>query len=397
MISAIDMFCGGGGFTEGIESSGLVSVKFAVNHWPRAVETYKLNHPHTQLLCQGVEAIDPRQFSDSNIKLIVASPECTNFTCAKGGKPYNAQSRATAWEVVRFAEHIRPDWIFVENVKEFLGWGPLDDAGRPIKEKQGIVFSAWLQALNALGYKVEYNILKAANYGAATTRERLFIIATRKGKIRWPETTHEKENWKSSSSIIDWNLECPSVWDRSKPLSENTMRRIRIGIEKFWPEPFVVILKGCSTVRSITNPLPTMTTQGNLYLANPFLVKLYGTATVKSIDVPLDTITAGGNKFGLLQPFFVQYNGTSNAVETRIPLPTITTKDHFGLVSPKIDKIEKGWLLDLGFRMLQPEELLAASGFRSDFTVTGTKAEKVKQIGNAVPPPFAKALAEANL
>lgn len=428
---ALDLFCGAGGLSIGAEMSGHVKVVVAINHWTQAIETHATNLPGIHHVCASASAVDPRSFLNMGINWLIASPECTNHCNAKGGKPYDEQSRASAWEVIRYADILRPEWIVVENVHEFQKWGMLDKNNMRIKQKEGEIFFAWLQSIRSMGYKVEFGELTASNYGAATTRTRLFIIATRtRRKIRWPEPTVTQANWKPASEIIDWSLDCPSIFDRKKPLVESTMRRIRIGIERFWGEPFITILKGASTVRGIDKPIPTVTTQPHLYLAKPFLVKLYGTGTVKSTTIPLDTITAGGNKFGLVKPFIVKYHGggkerahgiheplrtidTSNRFglvqpffikyygrggETPAdqPLHTITTKERFALVNPALIDKEGLYMLDIGLRMLQPNELKAATGFPDDYVITGTKGDQVKQIGNAVCPDVMRAIVEAN-
>ena len=183
--------------------------------------------------------------------------------------------------------------------------------------------------------------------------------------------------WRAAAEIIDWSIPCQLISERAKPLADATLRRIEYGIREFWgdyAEPFIAKLYGTSKAESIENPVSTISCSGAHHmLIQPFLARYNG----------------GDNRTKqehcLVQPFIIEYYGTGGAHSVRIPLPTITTKDRFA-VCGVTDGIE------LGFRMLQPKELAAATGFPSDYKFTGTKSEVVKQIGNAVPPNFAKAM-----
>lgn len=369
-INIVDMFCGGGG-----ESTGLIEAAHdynfdvnmsAINHWERAIETHAKNYPFAEHRCENVQHIEPHTLAASkNTDLMWASPGCQHFSVARGGKPRSEDMRSPAWEVLRFAEELRPKRIIIENVPEFRTWGPLDTEGKIIKECKGKTFAAFISGLRSLNYIVDYQVLCAADYGAATSRRRLFIQAVRKdcGKcILWPEPTNTKggnlllSDWKPASEIIDWFLPCQIISQRKKPLAVATMRRIEYGIREFWGEAAV-----------------------------PFIARLYGQSTAESIKKPLSIICTK-QEHCLVQPMLVQYYGTGHAVPLKNPVPTLTTKDRYALVGTD----EKG--IELGFRMLQPHELAAATGFPKDYVFTGTKVDVVKQIGNAVPPNFAKAL-----
>lgn len=375
-LNIIDMFCGGGG-----ESTGLIAAAHdygfdinmsAINHWERAIETHAANYPFAEHRVEDVQTINPETLKASvNTDLLWASPACTHHSVARGGKPRNEQMRAPAWDVLRFAEILHPKRIIIENVPEFQNWGPLTPDGKPIVEKKGQTFNMFIKCLQSLNYTVSYRVLCAADYGAPTSRRRLFIQAVRKDcgkKIIWPRPTNVKDGdlflpkWRTASEIVDWSIPCQLIKDRKKPLADATLRRIEYGIREFWGD-----------------------------YAEPFIAKLYGNSTAERLDVPLSTISCSGAHHMLIQPvsnikpFITEYYGNGGAHPINIPLPTITTKDRFA-VCGVTDGIE------LGFRMLQPNELAAATGFPSDYKFTGTKVEVVKQIGNAVPPNFAKAL-----
>ncbi|MBO7639391.1 MAG: DNA cytosine methyltransferase [Treponema sp.] len=404
-LNIIDMFCGGGG-----ESTGLISAAHeydfdvnisAINHWKRAIETHAANYPFAEHLTENVEKINPEELKAGvNTDLLWASPGCQHFSVARGGKPKNEQLRAPAWEVLRFIETIHPKRVIIENVPEFQSWGPLTPDGKVIQAEKGKTFKVFIRALQSLNYIVSYRVLCAADYGAPTSRRRLFIQAVRKDcgkKIIWPKQTHIKDGdmflpkWRAASEIIDWSIPCQLIKDRKKPLANATLKRIEYGIREFWgdyAEPFIAKLYGNSNAESINNPLSTISCSGAHHMLIQPSVTAIGQTSAKNrsrtLDKPLSTICTK-QEHCLVQPFITEYYGNGGVHPIGIPLPTITTKDRFA-VCGTTDGIE------LGFRMLQPKELAAATGFPADYKFTGTKVEVVKQIGNAVPPNFAKAL-----
>lgn len=405
-INVIDMFCGGGGESTGIfeaakEYDFNINMS-AINHWERAIETHSANYPSAEHRCENVQHIEPNTLMASkNTDLLWASPGCQHFSTARGAKPRSESMRSPAWEVLRFAEELRPKRIIIENVPEFRTWGPLDENGKIIKECKGNTFNAFISGLKSLNYIVDYQVLCAADYGAATSRRRLFIQAVRKDcakKIIWPEKTNINggdltlPNWHTASEIIDWSIPCKLISERKKPLAAATMRRIEYGIREFWGEeavPFIARLYGNSTAESISKPLSTISCSGAHHmLIQPFITAIGQTSAKqrnRKLTEPLSTICTK-QEHCLVKPMLVQYYGNGHAVPLSDPIPTLTTKDRYALVNPKLANYE------LGFRMLQPNELAAATGFPSDYKFTGTKVEVVKQIGNAVPPNFAKAI-----
>ena len=430
MKQAADLFCGAGGTTTGLlraaGNAGMPISMLAINHWNLAIESHLKNHPDVRHMCESLDGVDPRKVvPGGKLDILAASPECTNHSIARGGMPCSDQSRASAWHVPRWAEAVRPEYIVIENVKEFRDWGPLTKKGRPDKRKKGQTFQAFLSAVESLGYRVDHRLLNAADYGDATTRTRLFIQAWRSGKPSWPEATHEGK-WKPAKDVIDWDIEGGSVFGRKRPLSPNTMRRIMAGLKKYSGMSFTFPVSHSTgdRVRSTNEPILTITTakRGELALARPYLVELRGTKaaqldkSARSIDEPLTTITTSGahhalceafvigqqscaaprsvtdpmptiatsGAIALAQPFLTKFYGTGGARPVTEPLDTITTKDRFGLCLPTVQIDGEDYLLDIKFRMLQPHELSAAMGFPADYAFAGNRGDQVKQIGNAV-------------
>lgn len=345
-----DLFCGAGGFTTGAEQSGFARGAVAINHWRPAVSTHRQNHPHVRHICASIDHVDPKDFTNEGINLLLASPECVGHSNARGSKPINDQRRATAWCVPRWAEALRPDWIVVENVCEFKDWSPLGKNDRPLKSRKGEIFQAWLQAIRAHNYHVEARKLEARDFGAASARERLFVIA-RRGRstkpIPWPAPTHDKENWTPAYSIIDWSLPTQSIFARPKALCANTIARIEYGIRKFcrpdYIEPFLVYLRGTADVRNLRDPLPTVTGSGNHFgLAVPFIVQYHngpdGANRTYSVGGPLPTIDTQP-RYAVAMPFVVPNFGerdgqTPRSHDPREPLPTVTPRGAGNLCVP---------------------------------------------------------------
>jgi DNA (cytosine-5)-methyltransferase 1 len=408
MIQAADLFCGAGGTSTGLaQAAALVGRPvdlLAVNHWPTAVETHQKNHPWARHMCESLESVKPRDVvPGERLNLLVASPECTHHSNARGGTPMSDQSRASAWHVLRWANDLYIKNVLVENVREFANWGPLGATRRPLASKRGETFYSWLKALESLGYSVDYRVLNAADYGGATTRERLFVQARRGKRIVWPEPTHRPPGpemqrelfecgvkpWRAAREIIDWSLRGESIFRRRKPLAAATMARIAAGLRRFGVEPFIVPQFGDSTPRSIDRPLGTVTTTSRgIGLCEPFIMPLnHGKNDNRaySMDRPLPTVTST-DAWSMVEPFLVKYNGTGGANPVSEPIDTITAKDRFGLVECD------GYLLDIRFRMLQWHELAAAMGFPPEYWFAGNREQKVKQIGNSVEVNQARAL-----
>lgn len=392
----VDLFAGGGGASDGIEIALGRPVTLAVNHSRTAIECHQRNHPHTHHEIADVWEVDPVDACAGRpVALLWASPSCTHYSRAKGGQnPKSAEIRSLPWVVVRWARAVRPRMIFMENVPEFLEWGPLDEHGHPIKPKRGRSFRIWLGKLKAAGYAVEWRQLVAADYGAPTTRKRVYLIARRDGRpIVWPEPTHAKDPslwcspWRTAAECIDWSLATRSIFDRKKPLAEKTLRRIAAGIVRYVlrsAKPFVVSLThhGGDRVRSVDAPLPTVTTanRGEFALVAPTIVKYHGgvdrsphrgqsvgdplrtvdtenrfalvaPTLVQSgygeregqkpraldIEQPLGTVVAGGEKHALCAALLTKHFGGVVGTEIRQPVGAITAKDHHAVTTAALD------------------------------------------------------------
>lgn len=240
-LVAVDLFCGGGGFSTGLalacEDLQRDVRLIAVNHDTDAIETHRRNHPWAEQHNAKVEELHPPDvIGDDDVDLLVAGPECTHFSSARGGKPVNEQRRASPWHVVDWVQKTRPDALLVENVPELKSWGPIDEDGQPTRN--GETFEAWIDALCSLGYSMDWDVLNAADYGDATSRRRLFVVGRRGQRAAHPEPTHDREGsdgrdeWRSAAEIIDWSDRGDSIWMRSRPLSNNTMQRIAEGIRQ---------------------------------------------------------------------------------------------------------------------------------------------------------------------
>jgi DNA (cytosine-5)-methyltransferase 1 len=362
IIRAADLFCGAGGTSAGLvracERLGRGIDLLAINHWEVAIETHSRNHPQVRHLCENLDSVNPRKVVPSGyLDLLVASPECTHHSIARGGKPMSDQSRASAWHVLRWAEALYIDNILVENVREFRDWRPLRKDGHPDgRYRKGHTYRAWLGALEGLGYRVEERLLRSADYGDPTTRQRLFVMARRgRRRIAWPESSHAQQanglpGWRPAREIIDWATPGESIFTRKRPLAPNTIARIAAGLKKFGgdaAEPFLVMLYGTGLARSVDRPLPTVTAQGqHIGLCEPFLVNYHGSHKGKSdgdrrvcpVNEPLPTQDTA-NRFGLCEPFIVPQFGEREGQEPRThsvddPLPTVTGHGAGALVQP---------------------------------------------------------------
>lgn len=406
-IVAADLFCGAGGtstgMAEAVRAAGLRLELTAVNHWDVAVATHTANHPEQRHFCASLDALNPHHlFPAGKLDLLWASPECTHHSRARGGRPRQDQSRATAWCVVRWAEALRPKVVLIENVPEFLEWGPLTKLGKPDKRKRGALFRAWVSSMQAAGYRVEHRLLCAADYGDPTSRTRLFVQASR-GEIRWPEPTHGKSaqvRWRAAREVIDWSVQGTSIFSRRRPLAANTMKRIMKGVRKYGGAPFVVAWDHQSSagIWSQDEPLSTVTTKARhgvvQPVVEPFVLGQQSKSAPRSVDEPLPTIATTGG-ISLIDAFLVPYYGTSGAASVDAPLPTVTCLPRFGLAQPSVTVDGEKYLLDIRFRMLQPGELAQAQGFPADYVFTGNKKAVCRQIGNAVPCGLSRALVSA--
>lgn len=430
----IDCFCGGGGATEGIEQALGRPVDIGVNHDKEAIRLHMVNHPETLHLTEDIFTVDLEKYvAGRHVALMWASPDCTQFSKAKGGKPREHGIRILPWAVHMHASKIKPDVVIMENVEEIQQWGALDENGRPITEEKGKEYQRFMKAMEDLGYKHESWELVAADYGAPTTRKRWYAVFRMDNEpIVKPEETHSKtgdlfrKKWVPVSTCLDFEDIGKSIFDRKKPLAENTQKRIAKGIEKFIvnnPHPFIVKTdneKICTPYliqyhsetakhecrgQTVQQPIQTLDTSNRYGLCSAFITKFYKTGVGQELSEPLHTITTSPGHFGLISTFLTKYYGAGeNTISIDDPLPTITVLDRFGMVNVLIEiNNEKYVITDIFLRMLKPEELKLAQGFPNkyilDHDIDGKKIsrkEQVAKIGNSVVPAMAKAIVHAN-
>lgn len=381
----VDSFAGGGGASTGIEMAIGRSVDIAINHDPAAIAMHRVNHPSTEHYCESVWDVDPREATKGRpVGLCWLSPDCKHFSKAKGGKPVEKSIRGLAWIAVRWAATVQPRVIILENVEEFKTWGPLLKDGRPDPKQKGREFNCFVNALKRQGYEVDWKELRACDYGAPTIRKRLFLIARRDGEpIVWPEPTHADPKsptvlkgrlkpWRTAAEIIDWSLPCPSIFERKRPLAENTMRRIARGIVKFViqdPNPFIIKVNHHGEEfrgQKLDEPLQTITAKNGWGIVAPFLAQ-YHTETQhhevrgQSVREPILTLDTS-NRYSLVTAFMAKhyggnYSGAGTAMDE--PLHTITTTDHNALVTSHLIQM---YSTNIGRRVDEPLATVTAGG-----------------------------------
>lgn len=428
----VDNFAGGGGASTGIAQGLGREVDIAINHDPEAIALHAANHPGTTHYIESVFKIDPEAITGNRpVGLAWFSPDCRHFSKAKGGKPSSPRVRGLAWVVVRWARRVQPRVLMLENVEEFQDWGPLTEEGAPDPVKRGMTFRLWVNQLRGAGYAIEWRILRACDYGAPTSRRRLFIIGRRDGlPIVWPKPTHGPgtgQPYRTAAECIDWTIPVPSIFGRDRPLADNTLRRIAEGIRRYVVEcndPYIVRIgqtgRGGANVKPIDAPLTTVTTKAEHCLVVPTLIQTgYGerpgqAPRVPGLHKPLGTAVAGGQKHALVAAFLTQNNTGMVGHDCREPLSTIVGKGStqspiaitLGPVEDRSEEVRAflikfyssggQWqgvdepmhtiptkdrlglvtvrgreycIADIGLRMLTPRELYRAQGFPEDYQI----------------------------
>ncbi|MBF0169076.1 MAG: DNA cytosine methyltransferase [Alphaproteobacteria bacterium] len=353
----VDSFAGGGGASTGIFMALGRHPDVAINHDEQAVAMHTVNHPETEHFCQNVWQVNPSDVAQRGpIGLAWFSPDCKHFSKAKGGKPVEKRVRDLAWIVVAYAKlpaHLRPRVILLENVEEFITWGPLDENDKPCPKRKGDTFLRWVGELKRHGYKVHWRELRACDYGAPTIRKRLFLIARCDGLYPvWPEPTHGKPDspevqsgklkpWRTAADIIDWSIPCPSIFLTKeearalrikRPLEEATMRRIFRGLKRYVidnPRPFIVPVthQGGDRCHDSAQPLRTITTakRGEMALVLPHLMTMRNAGKpFNEADKPTHTVTAGGAGLALVEAFITKFRNGSVGHAADEPLHTVT-------------------------------------------------------------------------
>lgn len=473
-VTVTDMFCGAGGSSIGVREAG-AELRLGMNHWKLAIETHSSNFPDADHALCDISLADPRWYPRTTV--LVAAPECTCHSVARGQRrkygqrtmfepdladPAAERSRATAWDVVRFAEHHRYEIVIVENVTDLRKWE---------------LWDAWWQAMHLLGYDGQVVYLNSMFcHPTPQSRDRMYVVFWKKGNrapdldirpLAWCQhcgsNVQAVQSWKPhvklkagryrqqyvyccptcgnvvepyyycAANAIDWSLPAPRIGDRKRPLTERTLRRIQVGLERFGRQPVLVDVNYAhsDSRRSYptTGPSPTQTANQSVGLAvPPFLLSVnHTTDRVRPVTDPSATIMPHTQPSLCVPPFVVSYyTGGGQAHSVEEALPTQDTRDRHGVVIPPNAYIvsyynrdndmaatpinaalptQPTWALhhlavpgeaaegnlpaieDCGFRMLQPHEIAAAMAFPADYVVLGNQRERIRQYGNAVTPP----------
>lgn len=428
----VDNFAGGGGASTGIALALGRSVDIAINHNPQAIAMHRTNHPDTKHYCESVWDVDPLEVTQGlPVGLGWFSPDCTHHSKARGGKPREKGIRGLAWVMVKWAALVDMRVGMLENVEEFQDWGPIDENGKPIKERKGETFRAFVACLSTglapdhpaweeiretlgedfpyhlleqgLGYAVEWKELRACDYGAPTIRKRLFLIARCDGRpIVWPRLTHgdpksdavqsgKLQPWRTAADIIDWSLPCPSIFERKKPLAENTLKRIAKGLQRFVidnPKPFIVQVNYSGAKHHYTKttdaPLSTITSKNGWGLVTPLIVGAGGpvySGKPKSANEPMNTLLVE-NHSHLVTAFLAQYHTETTGHNARgqtmdRPILTVDTANRYGLVTSNLIKL-RGTCAD-GQLVTEPMPTITAGGLH----VGEVRAFLLKYYGDA--------------
>ncbi|WP_145561134.1 DNA cytosine methyltransferase [Yersinia mollaretii] len=409
----VDNFAGGGGASTGIMMATGRNVDIAINHDPNAIAMHTTNHPDTLHYCESVFDIDPVAATGGRpVGLAWFSPDCRHFSKAKGSKPVKKEIRGLAWILVRWGLAKKPRVAMLENVEEFKTWGPLvtaeDGREHPDPARAGETFAAFIAMLTTgidaghpalqeccevlgmdingadaqrlitgLGYVVEHRELRASDYGAPTSRKRFFMVMRCDGQpVVWPEPTHgdpkspevqngHRKPWRTAAECIDWSIPCPSIFERKKPLAENTLKRIARGIRRFVmdnPTPFIVKCNhtsskttyDCFRGQSLDQPLQTITKTQGYAVVIPHITKFRTGSTGQECDEPLSTLTAGssahpggnGHALGMVEakraPFIAGTGGPKYSAKPRSvaqPMHTLCNTNHSCLITPIITRI----------------------------------------------------------
>ncbi|WP_165431079.1 DNA cytosine methyltransferase [Atlantibacter hermannii] len=436
----VDNFAGGGGASTGIELATGRSVDIAINHDENAVAMHTTNHPDTLHYCESVFDVNPMAATAGRpVGLAWFSPDCRHFSKAKGSKPVEKEIRGLAWIVIRWALAVRPRVMMLENVEEFKTWGPLLDAEmRPDPTRAGETFEAFCgmlscgvpaghpalaecceflgiaadgeqaqQLVAGLGYSVDHRELRACDFGAPTIRKRFFMVMRCDGvPVTWPEPTHgdpktpavqsgKLKAWRTAAECIDWSVPAPSIFDRIKPLAENTLKRIARGIQRFVIDnasPFIVKCNhtsnrtsyDCFRGQALADPLQTITKTHGYAVAVPHLTKFRTGATGQEVCEPVPTITAGtskrpggnGHALGLVEaaltPFLASNGGSEYQAKPRPldkPAHTILKESRSCVVAPVI---ARQFGASIGHRADEPSATITAGGGGKSQLITPT-------------------------
>lgn len=481
----VDLFAGGGGASKALEGALARAVDVAINHNPYAIGMHAANHPYTKHLCEDVWQADPvKEAAGRPVGWLHASPDCTHFSQAKGGQPRDRATRSLAWVIPKWAGSLKragrpPRIISMENVMQMLKWGPLvakrDKAtGRvvkldgtvaakgervplqqqfliPDKRREGQTWRQFIGVMRALGYVAEWRKLKACDFGAGTSRERLFAVFRCDGEpIRWPEPTHgpgREHPYVTAADCIDWSIPCPSIFTRARPLADATMKRIARGVKRYVldaAEPFIVGVggrMGQTMERATGEPMQTITAKADACVCTPTLVECanasadgvaradaplrtitawpkggshavaapvlvqtgYGEREGQApraldIDKPLGVVVAGGTKHALASAALVKFRHDSEGAPIDAPLPTITSgagaarpagaAHAMGVMTAHLEQANGGFYDGDGKAADEPLSTITSSGTQQRLVATSMVTMRGDNVGAAADDPL---------
>jgi DNA (cytosine-5)-methyltransferase 1 len=383
----IDLFCGAGGTTIGAVLSRICKVIAAVNHNPLAIESHSANHSDVFHITEDILLADLTELlrvvaywkaKYPNAKLVLwASLECTNFSDAKGGLPRDADSRSLADGMFRYLDTLNPDYFLIENVEEFMSWGPMlpkvtkaatgdfcplyykDNRPGPhlIPESRtaGKDYVRWVKAIQGYGYKHDWRLLNAANFGGVTIRERYFGAFYRPSlPFAWPQRTHAKrpsngkmfademKPWRAVAEVLNFDDLGTSIFERKRPLVDKTLRRILAGLKKFHSQPQIMVCNSPGYTLPVTRPIPTLTTVNSKAMVTPILQSYYGKGVCRGVDQPSPTVTTK-DRLSLITPFIYRDFRSPSNRSIHDPAGALLTV-------PKMNLVSARWLVDMRFK-----------------------------------------------
>lgn len=365
----IDLFAGAGGTTTGIHlANANAKVLACVNHDPKAIECHIVNHPDCHHFTEDITDFavvlklkklveEKRKLNPNCIINIWASLECTNYSKAKGGQPRNADSRTLAEHLLGYVIELNCDYLFIENVREFMSWGPLDEKGRPVSRDKGRDYLRWINSIERLGYDYDYRLINSADFGAYTSRERFFAQFAKKGNpTLWPFATHSKkgetadnlfekpkQKWKAVKEVLQLDNEGESIFNRKKPLVDNTLERIYAGLVKFKDEENYRIRYNGGSVnpeekaKTLDAPMGTILSNGTHAIVKKIFIAKYfsgrPSGKVASINSPAGAIKTVDGQSVISSIHLQTYYGNGGTHSITAPSPTLTTKDRVAIIS----------------------------------------------------------------
>ena len=405
----VDWFCGGGGAGTGLEMGLGRTVDVAKNHSPQAISMHTVNHPGAKHFTTDVFEGDPdTECGGRAVGWFHMSPDCTHHSQAAGGQPRKREIRNLSWVGLKWAGMKRPRVISLENVKQILQWGRLiakrdKVTGRVVKlggdvaapgevvpvgqqflipdpKQRGRTWRRFVALLEGMGYVVEWKVIKACDFGAPTSRERLFMIARCDGQpIVWPEATHAKnpikgqQKWKTAADCIDFSDLGKSIFGRKKDLAPATLRRVAKGMKKFVIDsasPFIVPIANWSgeAVQSADEPLRTVTSfpkGGAFSVVSPIIAPAthQGSDRINDPLEPLPTVTcANRGELTLISPVMVGAGGPAYAgepVAVDKPVGTLMTRSHRAIAAAHLVKFRFN---DAGKALDEPLPTITSGG-----------------------------------